>query len=347
MSELSADPFTMPATVPVPMRRIDTPATLARPNSAYDTVSRHRPQTMMDMIPPAGSATSGSTATPHRGRIARSATTASGPTAACAIDGPSATASGSATGSDDFTCAPTRFASHVERATVTANAATAGTMLAAISDVRSSLNASATAMVLGFGEIMFPALPPPTIAKRSAGTGMPARRPTASATGATVMTAMSTKTPTAVTTSAATATAAMAKRAPSATITASAIFAALPVFTSAPTSTPEASMRRTLGIMLCVPDTIAETVSTSPPPPTSPPTSAPKTSAYAGVTFLTIRSIARARPNIAPHVEKRGVILPTSPSAPRWRRACAARAPAPSASRSRSPRSIPPRPRAP
>ena len=181
-------------------------------------------------------------------------------------------------------------------------------MFAAITVVRSSLKASATAIVFGFGEMTLPALPPPTIARRSAGTDKFAFLPTASATGATVMTAMSTKTPTAVTIIAASATATRAKRVPSPATMTSAIFAALPVFTSAPTRTPEARILRTDGIIDCVPEIIAFTVSVSPPPAMSPPARAPNISAYAGVTLRMISTMARTSPAIAPQVEKIGSI---------------------------------------
>ena len=164
-------------------------------------------------------------------------------------------------------------------------------------------------MVFGFGEMTLPALPPPIMASRSAGTGMSARRPIASATGATVMTAMSTNTPTAVTISVASATAARAKREPQPATTASAIFAALPVFTSAPTSTPETRMRSTEGIIACVPEIIAATVAERPPPPSSPPASAPRTSAYAGVARRTISTIATASPASAPQVENTASVM--------------------------------------
>jgi len=169
--------------------------------------------------------------------------------------------------------------------------------------VRSTLNASAAAIVFGFGDMTLPAFPPPTIARRSAGTGRRARLPTASATGATVITAMSMNTPTAVTIIAANAIATSAKRAPSSLTMESAMRSALPVFTSAPAKMPDVRMRRTLGIMDCVPDIMAETVSGRPPPPRMPPASAPSTRAYAGVALRTMRKMAIARPVSAPQVE--------------------------------------------
>ena len=44
----------------------------------------------------------------------------------------------------------------------------AGIKFFIISDVRSTLNASDTAIVFGFGDMIFPAFPPPIIARSSA-----------------------------------------------------------------------------------------------------------------------------------------------------------------------------------
>ena len=141
------------------------------------------------------------------------------------------------------------LASHDESNTVTARAQSAGTMFFIISAVRSTLKASAAAIVFGFGEITFPALPPPTMASSRDETGNPARLPTASATGATVMTAISMNTPTAVTIIAASAIATIANLEPSILTIESAMRSALPVFTSAPANMPDVRMRSTLGIM--------------------------------------------------------------------------------------------------
>ena len=257
----------------------------------------------MDTSPPAGSATSGSTAKPQTGLRARSSTTTSGPAAAAARHGPPPGDWSSAASPAGAARPRSRRAIHEESSAATASAQSAGAMFLAISDVSSTWNASAAAMVFGLGETTLPAFPPPTIATSSAETGSPALRPTASATGATVMTAMSTKTPTDVTIIVASAIAASANLAPIARMIASASFSALPVFTSAPARMPEVSMRSTLGIIDCAPDIIALTVSGSPPPPISPPASAPATSAYAGAVLRIIRTIAIASPVNAPQVE--------------------------------------------
>ena len=65
---------------------------------------------------------------------------------------------------------------------------------------------------------------------------------------------------------------------------------------------PDVRMRSTLGIMDCVPEIIAETVSGRPPPPKSPPTNAPSTKAYAGVALRIMRMMAIASPVSAPQV---------------------------------------------
>ena len=210
---------------------------------------------------------------------------------------------------------PNRLARAIASSTVTTRATTAGTTFSSISAESSTLKASAAARVLGLGEMMLPALPPPIIASRSAGTAPFVRRPTAKATGATVMTAMSTNTPTAHTTIVATATAAKANRVPKARTIASANFAAAPVLMSAPARTPDARMRRMGDIIPFAPTSMASTVSARPPPPRSPPTSAAKMSAYAGGVLRTISTMASASPATAPHVVKTGSMpyLPCQP----------------------------------
>lgn len=82
--------------------------------------------------------------------------------------------------------------------TVTIKPNIAGIIPAAITLVKGSSKASEAAIVLGLGEMMFPAFPPPIIAKRMAGLDSLARKAIASAIGATVITATSINTPTAV-----------------------------------------------------------------------------------------------------------------------------------------------------
>ena len=127
MSALRPEFFTIPATAPVPMRRMETPITLESPNSQYSAVFLQRPQTNIETIPPAGSATSGSTAIPHTGRSARSATTTTGPAIAASRFGSSFLCSPSAAVASSRTApALRRLASHVDRRMVTARAQNAG-----------------------------------------------------------------------------------------------------------------------------------------------------------------------------------------------------------------------------
>ena len=132
------------------------------------------------------------------------------------------------------------------------------------------------AIVLGFGEIILPAFPPPIMANKTDGLLYPAFSAIAMAMGATVITEISTKTPTAQMIMVATATDTRAKRCPSFLTITSAIFSAAPVLMRAPAKIPEVRMRSTDDIILCAPDTMVPTVPVRPPPPTIPPMRAPR-----------------------------------------------------------------------
>ena len=121
---------------------------------------------------------------------------------------------------------------------VTTRAQSAGMMFLSMTEVKSTWNASETAMVLGFGEMIFPAFPPPTMARRTPLFERPAFSPIARAIGATVMTEISTKTPTAQMIMVAMAMAATARLSPSFSTMVSAIFCAEFVLIRAPASMP-------------------------------------------------------------------------------------------------------------
>ena len=155
-------------------------------------------------------------------------------------------------------------------------------MLRAMTDVSGCSNASETAIVFGFGEMILPALPPPIIATRIPLLESPARLPMARAIGATVMTEMSTNTPTAQMIIVATEMAATALCSPSFSTMVSAIFSADPVLMRAPARIPLVRILRTDDIMDPAPLTMVLTVVSRPPPPMRPPISAPKMRLYAG-----------------------------------------------------------------
>ena len=145
-----------------------------------------------------------------------------------------------------------------------------------MTEVRGCSKASDTAMVLGLGETMLPALPPPIMASSTPLLDRPAFSPMARAMGATVMTEMSINTPTAQMIMVATAMAVTARFCPSLSTMVSAIFWAEPVLMSAPARMPLVRMRRTEDIMEPAPLTMVLTVAARPPPPMRPPTSAPR-----------------------------------------------------------------------
>ena len=137
-------------------------------------------------------------------------------------------------------------------------------------------------MVLGFGEIIFPALPPPIIASKIEGLLKSAFFAIAIAIGATVITEISINTPTAQIIIVATATETKAYLCPNFCTITSAIFSAEPVLIRAPAKIPDVSIRSTEDIILWAPATMVSTVVTRPPPPTNPPIKAPRIKLYAG-----------------------------------------------------------------
>ena len=155
-------------------------------------------------------------------------------------------------------------------------------------------------MVFGFGDIIFPALPPPTMANNIAGLLKPDLWAIAKAIGDTVITETSTKTPTIVKTIVAIAKAIRALDSPIFATIVSAILAAAPDSIKTPASTPAVSILRIAGIIFLAPSIIKLTVPVSPAPPTSPPIKAPSISPYAGWTFFMIRVIAITNAITAP-----------------------------------------------
>ena len=264
----------MPAMVPVPISRMETPITLLRPNSVYSTRCLTCPVTRTLTIPPTGSAISGSMLMPKRGRSASRMITTRGPRIAGKKPGsfwlslPSRSLA--VMGSSFF-----RVSSEASRM-VTARAKSAGMIFLIITEVSGCSKASDTAMVLGLGETILPALPPPIMASSTPLLERPAFLPMARAMGATVMTEISMKTPTAQMIMVAMAMAITAKRSPSLSTMVSAIFWAEPVLMRAPARMPLVRMRRTEDIMEPAPLTMVLTVFTSPPPPIRPPIRAPR-----------------------------------------------------------------------
>ena len=157
----------------------------------------------------------------------------------------------------------------------TTKATSAGIIFFIIKAVRSTLNASEAAIVLGLGEMILPAFPQPIIARSTPDFESPAFLPIAIAIGATVITEISINTPTAQIIIVAMEIAAIARFCPSLVTMVSAIFSAEPVLISAPASIPEVIIRRTELIMPCAPETMVATVVARPPPPIIPPTKAP------------------------------------------------------------------------
>lgn len=137
----------------------------------------------------------------------------------------------------------------------------------------------AAAMVLGFGEMMLPALPPPESATSSANLDTCIFEPTSMAMGATISTATGMNTPTAQMTIVASANAKIASFSPKVTTMVWAMRLAAPDSIITPANTPAASTRTTVPITLCVPETTMSTVCDSVAPPMTHPTTAPSISA--------------------------------------------------------------------
>src|SRR5699024_848875 len=132
---------------------------------------------------------------------------------------------------------------------VTINPNIAGTIPAAITVVKGNSKASATDIVFGLGEIIFPALPPPIIANKIVGLDKPAFAPIANAIGATVITATSINTPTAVRTQVAIIKATIELDLPILSTIVSAIFEAAPDPINIPAKTPAVNILKTAGII--------------------------------------------------------------------------------------------------
>ena len=175
----------IPAIVPVPINKIETPITLLRPNSVIEIVSFALPVTNTHTSPPNGSAISGSMLIPQSGRRANKIITTSGPANAAMNPGKfvfSLVVSSSAIASLPF------LERIVERTTVTMSAPIAGIMFSIMSAVKSTPNASLAAIVFGFGERIFPAFPPPIMARRILLFVRPTFLPIAIAIGALIVT---------------------------------------------------------------------------------------------------------------------------------------------------------------
>ena len=166
-------------------------------------------------------------------------------------------------------------------------------------------------MVLAFGEIMLPALPPPDSATSSANLEIWLRSPTSSAIGATIKTATGINTPTAVIIIVAKDNAKIAIRSPKRSTIVRAIVLAAPESIMTPAKTPAAKTLTTVPITLWEPFTKMFTVCIKLAPPISDPKIAPINKEYTASTLRRIRIIAMANPIKAPHQE---TIIFTSPS---------------------------------
>ena len=269
-----ADALIMPAIVPVPISRMETPMTLLRPNSVYSMKCFALPVAIVLTAPPTGSAMRGSIAIPARGRRASMIITTAGPRMAGRKPGSSLSPAPSRSAA--WISSPFFFTRKEARTMAMTRAQRAGMILRAMTEVRGCSKASETAMVLGLGEMILPALPPPIMATRIPLLERPARLPMASAMGATVITEISTKTPTAQMIIVAAAMAATARFSPSFSTMVSAIFSADPVLIRAPASIPLVRILKTEDIMDPAPLTMVLTVTSRPPPPMRPPIRAPK-----------------------------------------------------------------------
>ena len=133
--------------------------------------------------------------------------------------------------------------------TVTIIPKTAGIRPANIIDVKGILNASEAAIALGLGDIIFPAFPPPIIAMRMEVFEILIFFASASAIGATVMTAISINTPTAVSIHAEITKANSAFDSPRVLTIVSAILLAAPVSIRTPANIPAVTILKIAGII--------------------------------------------------------------------------------------------------
>ena len=171
---------------------------------------------------------------------------------------------------------------------------------AAITEVSGRWKASEAAIAFGFGDIKFPALPPPIIASKIAGFDKLPRFANANAIGETVITATSTNTPTAVKIIVESTKASNARVSPNFFTMVSAMVLAAPDSINTPANTPAAKIRITAVVIPCAPPIIKLTVCDRSAPPIKPPTNAPINIPYAGGTFFKIRTIATERATTAP-----------------------------------------------
>ncbi|MPM86515.1 hypothetical protein SDC9_133604 [bioreactor metagenome] len=190
----NVDAFIIPATVPVPIKSIATGIIFESPNVIYSLRFLALPITKHPTIPPTGSAINGSIAIPAIGLSASNTIATTGPIIAAKNDGNCSFSLSCFTSS---ILVPLIFLANIDaNITVTVSPTNAGIMLAAIKDDNSIPKFSAADIVLGFGDIILPAFPPPIIANNITIGAYPNFLAIASAIGATVITATSTNTPT-------------------------------------------------------------------------------------------------------------------------------------------------------
>ena len=165
--------------------------------------------------------------------------------------------------------------SFVATTNVNAIPMTAGMMPAIMTLVSGTPKESETAMALGLGDIMFPAFPPPIMARRIVVLEIFSFLAISMAMGATVMTEMSINTPTMVRSMVAREIASRAFFAPSLSMMVYAIDAAAPDLIKIPAMIPAARILKMAVIIPAAPPFIRPMVSTIDAPPMSPPRMAP------------------------------------------------------------------------
>ena len=153
----------------------------------------------------------------------------------------------------------------------------AGIIFASITLDNFTLKLLAAAKVFGFGEIIFPAFPPPNAAKSIANFEYPNLWPIDIPIGPTVSTTTSKSTPTLASTIDDNTIPNIAFFIPRIFIISSEILSTAPVFINVAAKKPDVITLRIAGAILWAPLAIYSTVSTKLVPPTNPPTNAPKT----------------------------------------------------------------------
>src|SRR5699024_8238641 len=175
----------IPEIVPVPISSMATLLIFANPSIVYLFSSFILPIAKAPTMPPLGNAIKGSIFISAIGLKASIIIVTSGPN----IDAKKLGSISEDTEiSSLFTLSPLLI-NVLANINVTINPNIAGTIPAAITVVKGNSKASATDIVFGLGEIIFPALPPPIIANKIVGLDKPAFAPIANAIGATVITA--------------------------------------------------------------------------------------------------------------------------------------------------------------